>query len=309
MPPLTGKPYDDNTDLEAMIALLTRTRPTAQIADFPGIYDLQELMPQPEIQAGMRLWYGSNGSLHAFAIVHTLYRNIYFEIAPEIWDDAIAQELFAWGTACIQKAYADAAAPITLDTSCRENDVKRLSLLQQNGFVPDRVCSLNLARSLRVPISEPTLPAGFSIRPVAGEDEVEALVALHRAAFGTDNMTVAERLAMMRAPEYDRELDLIAVAPDGRCAAFCVGSISAAENSHSSQKTGFTDPVGTHPDFQRRGLARALLLTGMRLLQERGMETAVLGTSSENIAMQKTAESVGFTTQWTKIWFTKPIER
>ena len=50
----------------------------------------------------------------------------------------------------------------------------------------------------------------------------------------------------------------------------------------------------THPDFQRRGLARALLLTAWHELKQRGMHTAVLGTSSENLAMQQVAQSVGF---------------
>ncbi len=307
MTPLTGKIYADEIDLEAMIALLARSRPAAHIADFPGIYDLRGLVLQPEIQENTRLWYGGDGRLHAFAITYTLYRNVYFEFAPEIWGDEIAEEIFAWGTACIQKTHAEAAEPLTLDTSCREDDEKRLALLHRHGFVPDGVRSLNLARSLRDPIPEPTLPTGFSTRPVAGEDEVEALVALHRAAFGTDNMTVTKRLAMMRVPEYDRELDLVAIAPDGRLAAFCVGSISAEENGRTGQQIGYTDPVGTHPDFQRRGLARALLLACMRLLRERGMETAVLGTSSRNQAMQKTAKSVGFHVQWSKIWFTKSI--
>ena len=301
--------YADETDLAAMIDLLSRSRPAVHIADFPGIYDLQELMLQADVQIGTRLWYGGDGRLHAYAIAHTRYCNIYFEIAPEVWGDAIAQEIFAWGETCMQEACTDTAGPVTLDTSCREDDELRLALLHRYGFVPDGVRSLNLVRSLRGPIPEPTLPAGFSIRPVAGENETEALVALHRAAFGTDNMTVTERLAMMRAPEYDRVLDLVAIAPDGRLAAFCVGSISAEENGRTGQQIGYTDPVGTHPDFQRRGLARALLLAGMHLLRERGMETAVLGTSSQNIAMQKTAKSVGYKVQSTKIWFTRPIER
>jgi hypothetical protein len=44
----------------------------------------------------------------------------------------------------------------------------------------------------------------------------------HRAAFGTEYLTVEERLATMREPEYDPELDLLAVAPDGRLAAYCM---------------------------------------------------------------------------------------
>jgi ribosomal protein S18 acetylase RimI-like enzyme len=307
MKPLINQIYADEADVAAMIDLLTRSRPAAHIADFPGIYDLRELMLRPEIQENTRLWYGGDGRVHAFAITDTGYRNVYFEIAPEVWSDEVAREIFTWSAACIQKAHANAAEPVTLDTSCREDDEKRLILLQRHGFAPDDMRTLHLARSLHDPIPEPTLPAGFSIRPVSGEDEVEALVTLHRAAFGTSNMTVTERLAMMRAPEYDRELDLIVVAPNGRFAAFCVGSISAEENGRTGQQLGYTDPVGSHPDFQRRGLAQALLLAGMRRLCEKGMETAVLSTSSQNIAMQKTARSIGFQIQWAKIWFTKPL--
>jgi hypothetical protein len=55
------------------------------------------------------------------------------------------------------------------------------------------------------------------------------------------------------------------------------------------------------------GLARSLLLTGMRMLKERGMESAHLGTSGYNTAMQKTAESVGFKVEYRTIWFSKEI--
>jgi hypothetical protein len=55
------------------------------------------------------------------------------------------------------------------------------------------------------------------------------------------------------------------------------------------------------------GLARALVLSGMRLLKERGMKSAHLGTSGENIAMQKTAQSVGFNLEYTNLWFSKEV--
>jgi ribosomal protein S18 acetylase RimI-like enzyme len=70
---------------------------------------------------------------------------------------------------------------------------------------------------------------------------------------------------------------------------------------------GNTDPVATHPRYQRMGLARALLARGMQLLKERGMLYAQLGTSGNNIAMQKAAESVGFSTQYKTIWFSKEV--
>jgi len=81
---------------------------------------------------------------------------------------------------------------------------------------------LQYARSLNEPISEYAFPPGFFLRHVEGEHEVESLVTLHRAAFGTENMTVEQRLAIMHAPQYERELDFVAVAPNGELSAFCI---------------------------------------------------------------------------------------
>jgi GNAT superfamily N-acetyltransferase len=115
-------------------------------------------------------------------------------------------------------------------------------------------------------------------------------------------MTTENRLAIMNTSAYDRSLDLVVIAPDGAIAADCLCSVNPTSN------VGRTDPIATHPQYQRLGLARALLLTGLRLLKERGMKSAHLGTSGDNIAMQKTAESVGFTIEHKIIWFSKEVK-
>ena len=112
---------------------------------------------------------------------------------------------------------------------------------------------------------------------------------------------------MMHLPDYDAELDLVVAAPQGRLAAYCMCAIHREENKRSGRAEGFTDPVATHPDFQRRGLARALLLTGLNKLKQRGMDTAVLGTSSENLAMQQVAQSVGFFIRSKTLWFSRKV--
>ena len=66
------------------------------------------------------------------------------------------------------------------------------------------------------------------------------------------------------------------------------GSISTEENALTGRMIGYTDPVGTHPDFQR--LCRALLLSLPATAEERGMD-ARLGTGSWNNAMQRAAQS------------------
>jgi hypothetical protein len=112
-------------------------------------------------------------------------------------------------------------------------------MLQRYGFVPDEVHSLRYSRSLGDPIEESPVPPGFRIRPIQGAGEVAQLVALHRAAFGTENMTVEQRLAMMNASYYRRELDLVVVAPAPK--------VSGGGLARSGRGLARTDPIGTHP--------------------------------------------------------------
>lgn len=300
--------YSGEADLQSMIDLLVSVRRLDRITDYPSAVDLHQLLALTKVQANTRLWFDRNGQLIGFAFVDA-YQNLRFEFDQQALQADIESEIMAWGEACIQHVMQTSSETLTLDASCRDDDAQRRAFLERHGFVMQDIRSLQMVRSLNEPMPSPQLPAGFSIRHVVGEQEVDALVALHRAAFGTENMTVENRLAMMRVPEYEAALDLLAVAPDGTLAAYCMCSISQEDNERTGRQEGYTDPVATHPDYQRLGLAQALLLTGFHELKKRGMETAVLGTSSQNIAMQRTAEAVGFQVQSTKLWFSKPVSR
>lgn len=63
---------------------------------------------------------------------------------------------------------------------------------------------------------------------------------------------------MQQAPGYRRDLDLFIVAPNGEYASFCTIWID------EKNKFGNFEPVGTHTEYQRMGLGRALLLEGFR---------------------------------------------
>lgn len=250
------------------------------------------------IRACTRLW-REGEELVAFAFVDA-YNNLWFEILPEGWTSQLENEIVAWGATVMHLRNADSGERNPLDASCRADDARRIKFLEEYGFARQPVRSLKYERSLSEPIGDAPLPEGFSLRSVRGEAEVESLVALHRAAFGTENMTVEERLAIMRAPGYDSALDLLAVAPDGSLAAFCICGLE-------EPTIGYADPIGTHPNYQRLGLARALVSAGMRMLQERGATAARTGTSSENLPMQKLAERLGFTCVAENIWFSKDV--
>lgn len=255
-----------------------------------------------ETRAYTRLWEDAEARLVGFAIVEPAYCSLTFAIDQQADHEQIGAEMIAWSEQELKKAGCTA-----IRTACFAENKMRIALLTQQGFMVEPMHNLHLQRSLAEAIPTPQLPSGFTIRPVVGEQEVERIVALQRAAFGTENMTIAYRLAMMRVPDYDPVLDLIAVAPDGQWAAFCLASLSQAENRQTTQSIGWLDPIGTRPTFQRLGLAKALMLTGLALLKAKGLQLAGTSAASDNVAMQRTAASVGFQIRTQTHWYRKEI--
>ncbi len=297
MSQITSRSYQGTKDLQIMLDILARVRPPEHRIDYPARVDIEEALASAPVRSNTRLWF-DDGSPIGWAFVDKL-NNLVWEL-DRSYSENIGPEIVAWGETCIRKRYPGKHTR-SLDANCREDNAGRISFLEQHGFTRLQDTTVRMVRPLAAPIPESELPPGFVIRPIAGKSEAEAVAAMHRAAFGTTYMTTENRLIIMSTSEYDPSLDLVAVAPDGRIAANCICSANRNEN------TGFTDPVSTHPQFQRMGLSRALLLTGLTLLKERGMTVAYLGTSGDNLAMQKTAESVGFRIEHTTIWYSKEV--
>jgi mycothiol synthase len=284
------------SDIQLMRGLIERLPYESTAVDF------EETMLLASVRATTRLWQ-HNGKLVGFAFVDD-YNNLRFEVAPESRSTQLEDEIIAWGVTCVHKRNAKTGANHTLDAAFSRDNAWQIALLERAGFVQASQRTLSYARSLDEPIVPHPLPPGFELRAVAGEVEIESLVALHRAAFGTENMTVAQRLAIMQAPGYEPELDLAAVTSEGELAAFCICSI---ETDNDAGKVGFTDPIGTHPLYQQRGLGKAIVTVGLHLLKARGASVVKLGTSSANWSMQRLAESLGFTCISEKLWFSKEV--
>jgi ribosomal protein S18 acetylase RimI-like enzyme len=73
------------------------------------------------------------------------------------------------------------------------------------------------------------------------------------------------------APLYRRDLDLVAIAPDGAIAAFCTIWFDDVTRS------AYFEPVATVPAHQRRGLGKALMTEGLHRLQRMGATRAFVG--------------------------------
>lgn len=142
-------------------------------------------------------------------------------------------------------------------------------------------------RSLLDPIPEAVLPEGFTIRPVEGEHEAEALAKVHSSAFGS-NWKASEYLDAIRSPAFEIDHELVVVAPEGELAAFLVYWIDPVTNS------GLFEPVGCGEKFQRQGLTKALMYEAMRRMRTEGVIAALVLHELDNPASTALYASVGF---------------
>lgn len=300
--------YRDRTDLAAMQDLLSST--PNPFEPHPTAADLPEML-NPTVSdtpANTAVWEDASGVLLGFAIV-SQYHNLHFHFRPGSLTKHVEQEMMDWAVARmrLRREREIDSEPLTLGASARDDDKVKVAFLERHAFVATDIETLYMARSLHEPFPQPQLPLGFLLRPLAGESEVPTYVAAHRAAYGTEQMTVELRLAIMQEPYYCPELDLVAIAPDGTLAAFCLCSIDEAENQRTERGEGRIDIVGTRPEFRNQGLGQTMALAGMRGLKEQGMDIANLSTLSSNSAAIRVYRKLGFQRRFSKRWYEKAI--
>ncbi|MFG2374421.1 GNAT family N-acetyltransferase [Streptomyces sp. NPDC048504] len=122
-------------------------------------------------------------------------------------------------------------------------------------------------------VEQPVLPAGFRFR-TADEAGPEAAVQAHLDAWTPSAYSAESYEGVRRAPRYRGDLHILVEAPDGTMASSTIMWLDEAN------RTAEFEPVGTHPEYRRLGLARAMLLHGMRRARTAGathMTVACLG--------------------------------
>ena len=193
--------------------------------------------------------------------------------------------LIAWAIERFGQIAREKGRALDYVIDAREDDAVSRSWLERHGFAPDSTWQLlHLRRTLDGHLPPPDMPPGFVPRTLAGSEEAAAAAALHRAAFGTENMTDEWRRRIVASPAYTPDLDVVAEAPDGRLAAFCLCWL---HRSADGRIEGQVEPLGVHPDFQRLGLGRAVLLEGLRRMQAHGADVAQIEADSTNETSQR----------------------
>jgi mycothiol synthase len=190
---------------------------------------------------------------------------------------------------------------VTFETWSNRDDTVRNKALRSRGYEQGGPAYRNYAIAIARDPASPSLPAGYTIADLRGatEDDIQRRVDAHRAAFAPSKMTTAKHKRAMASPTYRPEGDLVVVAVDGSFAAFTIVWFDEAN------KTGLFEPVGTHPDHQRRGLGKAVMAEGLRRLAALGATRALVTSAQDNVASNALYAGAGFepvdeTISWTK---------
>jgi ribosomal protein S18 acetylase RimI-like enzyme len=172
-----------------------------------------------------------------------------------------------------------------------EDDDFRVRWLTENGFTQQEGFMHLLARSLSGLQAGASLSDGFYARASRGPADASARAKASHGAFGS-SMPIedytARTLRFMQSPVYVNEHELFIVNANEEVAAFC------CIWTDDLNKMGYFEPVGVHPNYQRRGLGKSLLLEGLARLQSEGMTDASVCANSDNPAAIGLYESAGF---------------
>lgn len=160
-----------------------------------------------------------------------------------------------------------------------EPDRLRQDLLSRQGYRKGDWPEHQWRRGLETPIPDVPIHPGYSLRSLG--DGLELLERCYASGLGFHegdiNIAVHNRedptwyRNIQTAPLYRRDLDLVAIAPDGAIAAFCTIWFDDVTRS------AYFEPVATVPAHQRRGLGKAILAEGLRRLKRMGATVAFVG--------------------------------
>jgi mycothiol synthase len=214
----------------------------------------------------------------------------FLQIHPELRTAALEQEMLA--VAEQELIFPDAQGERKLYLWAAQDDGLRQEVLKTRGYTRLNAQEHQRRRLLSNPIPDMQIPQGYRLRPLGDVEELPARSWLSWRAFHPDEPDEDYEgwewyRNVQRAPLYRRDLDLVAVAPDGELAAFCTIWFDDVT------RTGSFEPVGTAPEHQRHGLGKALMLEGLRRLKWLGATLATVGSYS--LPAGALYESAGFT--------------
>jgi ribosomal protein S18 acetylase RimI-like enzyme len=295
---LTSRLYETEDDLRQMQGMLMEARAHTDDWRYAHVGELMwgffMVAIHLSLREFIRLWHDAAGKLVGYAILGE-DPSVDWQVLPEYEWTGIETEVMDWVETRLAELRKGDAQRWSghLGSGARQDNAARIAFLEQQGFrYSGEFAEVNTLRSLDEPIPESALPAGCQVRAVLAEaGDISKRAAGEREVWQpwtVGNVSDDDYAALMRLPGYQRELDVVAVTPDGVIAAYVTGWLDPVN------RIGDFGPVGALPAYRRQGLTRAALLEGLRRMQAAGMDRVCVSTGVSNTPARRLYESVGF---------------
>ncbi len=255
-------------------------------------FDLREVVTLWELNGQIVAMVNPDGDGEAF-----------FQIHPRFQNDVSTSEMLDAAEEKLPKIKGDGKKELIVWVNAADDSTK--NLFTERGYARSTYLIEHMRRRFfSQPIVDSVPPSGYVVRALGDESELPARSWLSWKAFHPDEPDEKYQgwewyKNVQRVPLYRRDLDIVAVADDGELAAFCTVWFDDVT------RTAVFEPVGTHPDHQKRGLGKAVMSAGLRRAQHLGATLATV--SSYSVGAHALYESMGFTDvdllePWIKEW-------
>lgn len=217
----------------------------------------------------------------------------YFQIRPGRSD--VKMMLVEWAEAHLGGWSSDLKGTV-VGFFIDDIDVESQTILTQRGYSTFSDWGEHHARMrLDVPLPRTSMQEGFRLQSLADENDLAKVNRVLRRGFGHEGPApedgISSRARAQQTPNYHKELNIVAVAPDGSYAAYA-GIWYVPEN-----KVAYVEPVATDPDYRRMGLGKAVVLEAILRTRELGAEVAWVGSEQE-FYLDMGFEVVAHSTLW-----------
>lgn len=288
---ITQRAYSNEQDKYLMSALAHQCpENNLHVVDLPYRF-CSWAFDNPE---NINLWVDENQQLVAWAVLQSPFWTIDYVCHPE-QESYLHREILSWANQRAQivhnSPYARPAwfVMVFSGQNNRIRDLENAGFKCQSDVGEDSWSKVLMRRSSQtlVKVYKPR-SAGFTVRSLAGEKEVQNYVELHQSVFESKNMTTDWRMRTLQHPNYMPELDIVVESSNGNLAAFCVCWFD------KNSKAGHVEPLGSHKDFRQYALGRVALSEGLFRLQSLGAQNIFVETDNFRNTAFRLYESFDF---------------
>jgi len=171
-----------------------------------------------------------------------------------------------------------------------ESNIIREEILIDSGFEKGSIYGILRMRPIDEPIQDFKLPEGYMIRPVQPEKDFKKISEAVRIVFGHGEWFTENILYNIASYTFYRpDLDLVTVTPEEEIASFLTFRVDPVI------RVAELEPMGTHPDHRRKGLAKALISEGLKQLMSYDPTLIFIGGAANTIEANRLYEVTGFT--------------